>query len=108
LWFLAPLWLIGSGVEGFDRGPDPRAAAMAHEAQMAAWMHNDNPIGRVLWPAARVERVWWEPGHCPSPGPGADGWLAAYRAQVRFYSFFAIPGPVLDVTCGGWSWAARR
>lgn len=48
LWFLAPLWLIGSGVERFDRGPDPRAAAMAHEAQLAAWMHNDNPIGRVL------------------------------------------------------------
>jgi hypothetical protein len=76
-WFL-PLWLVGNGVDRYRH--DPAMHAVARRAIDVAWMHNDNPIGRLLMPAARVVSVTREPGHCPS-GPGADQPNAEYSAN---------------------------
>jgi hypothetical protein len=67
-------------------------------------MHNDNPLGRLALPAARVQRVWHEPGHCPRGEPGGSEPYAAWRAEVRYFTYFGIPGPRLQVRCGGWAW----
>lgn len=100
--FLIPRLLISDGV---DRYRDDRARyVVAAEAYEAAWLFNDNPVGRVLLPAARVTEVKYEPGSCPEGEPGSDSSYAQYRARVRFYTLFAIPGPSMIVTCGGWRW----
>ena len=99
--FLIPR-LISDGV---DRFRDDRARyVVAAEAYEAAWLLNDHPAARILFPAARVTEVKYEPGSCPEGEPGSDSPYAQYRARVRFYTFFAIPGPSVVVTCGGWRW----
>ncbi len=100
-WSL-PLWLLDDGVNQYQH--DPTMYAVAQRAVQDAWMHNDNPIGRLLMPAARVVSVTKVPGHCPS-GPGADQPYAEYRARVRYYTVFAIPAATLYVSCGGWRWS---
>ena len=103
-WFLVPFWLISSGVARFERNPDLAIGRVAAAAYEAAWMRNDNPIGRMLMPAARVRRVWRDPGHCAPSEPGGREPYADYRAEVRFYTYFGIPAKVVHVTCGGWAW----
>jgi hypothetical protein len=103
-WFLAPLWLIPSGGGEFRNHPDSAIREVAAAAHQAARMHNDNPIGRLLFPAARVTRVWRDPGHCPATEPGGREPHADYRAEVRLYTYFGVPGKTLQVTCGGWAW----
>jgi hypothetical protein len=103
-WFLAPFWAIPTGIDRFDRYADPTYAWIAQKAYDAAWMHNDNPILRLGLPATRVGRVWREPGHCPINEPGGREPYADWRAEVRFYTYFGIPGPRLRVSCGGWAW----
>ena len=103
-WALVPFWAISDGIERFDRHADPTYAYIAQQAYQDAWIHNDNPIARLAMPAVRIQRVWRDPGHCPSGEPGGREPYADWRAEVRFYSYFGIPGPVLRVSCGGWSW----
>jgi hypothetical protein len=103
-WALAPFWAISDGIERLDRHPDPTYAYVGQQAYHDAWMHHDNPIQRVAMPAVRVSRVWRDPGHCPQDDPGGREPYADWRAEVRFYTYFGIPGPVLSVTCGGWAW----
>jgi hypothetical protein len=103
-WALAPFWAVSDGVGRFDRRADPTYAHVAQLAYQDAWTHNDNPIARLALPAARVQRVWRDPGHCPAGWPGGNEPYADWRADVRFYTYFGIPGPLLRVTCGGWSW----
>jgi hypothetical protein len=100
--YLAPRFLVSDGV---DRFRDDRARyAVASAAYEAAWLLNDNPVARALLPAARVTAVESEPGSCPPGEPGSDSPHAQYTARVRFFTFFAIPGPSMVVTCGGWMW----
>jgi hypothetical protein len=100
--FLIPRLLVSDGVERFR---DDRARyVVAAEAYEAAWLLNDNPVARLLLPVARVSEVRHEPGSCPAGEPGSDSPYAQYRARVRFYTLFAIPGPSVVVTCGGWRW----
>ncbi|MFN2564695.1 MAG: hypothetical protein ABR499_06740 [Gemmatimonadaceae bacterium] len=103
-WALAPFWAIRTGIEPFDRYADPAYAYIAQEAYQAAWMHNDNPVTRLALPAARVRRVWRDPAHCPPGEPGGREPYADWRAEVRYYTYFGIPGPLLRVSCGGWAW----
>ncbi len=103
-WGLAPFWAISDGIGRLDRHPDPTYAFIAQQAYNDAWMHHDNPIQRVAMPAVRVRRVWRDPGHCPRDEPGGREPYADWRAEVRFYTYFGIPGPLLHVTCGGWAW----
>jgi hypothetical protein len=103
-WALAPFWAISDGIGRFDRHADPTYAYVAQQAYHDAWMHNDSPIARVAMPAARVRHVWRDPGHCSQDEPGGRQAYADWRAEVRFYTYFGIPGPVLRVTCGGWAW----
>jgi hypothetical protein len=103
-WGLAPFWAIPTGIERYDEYDDPTFAYIGQKAYEAAWMHNDNPITRVALPAVRVRRVWRDPGHCPPNEPGGREPYADWRADARFYTYFGIPGPRLQVTCGGWAW----
>ena len=103
-WALAPFWAIPDGIGRFDRHPDPTYAYVAQKAYYDAWMHHDNPIQRVAMPGVRVRHVWRDPGHCPRSDPGGREPYADWRAEVRFYTYFGIPGPLLSVACGGWAW----
>jgi hypothetical protein len=103
-WGLAPFWAISDGVGRFDQHRDPTYAYVAQQAYQAALMHNDNPLARLALPAVRVQRVWRDPGHCPSAEPGGREPHADWRADVRFFTYFGLPGPMLRVTCGGWAW----
>ena len=100
---VAPL-MIPDGVE--QRAPGSVERDVASRAFQGAWMLNDNPIGRVFLPGMRVSRVWQEPGHCGPTEIVPDARTRDYRAEVRLYSLFAIPGPVVQVRCGGanYSW----
>jgi hypothetical protein len=103
-WALAPFWAIPDGIGRFDRHPDPTYAYVAQQAYNDAWMHHDSPIQRVAMPAVRVRRVWRDPGHCPRDEPGGREPYADWRAEVQFYTYFGLPGPLVRVTCGGWAW----
>jgi hypothetical protein len=106
--FAIPRWLIRTGVARF--AGDPLAAAVARATYDAVWALNDNPLGRLALPGARVLRVWRDPGHCPPGEPGGREPTAAYRGEAQTYGWFGIPGPRVAVTCGGWSYGvvARR
>jgi hypothetical protein len=104
--YAVPRWLIPSGVERWRA--DPLAAAVARDAYAAVWALNDNPLGRLLVPGARVTRVWRDPGHCPPGEPGGREPTADWRAEARTHGWFGVPGPTVEVTCGGRSYGLRR
>ena len=101
--WLVPRLLIRDGVDLFTS--DPVAHLVAQEALSGAWQLQDNPLARLLTPAARVVQVWRDPGHCPLSEPGGKERYAAWRARVRLYTFFALPAGTIHVTCGGWHWS---
>jgi hypothetical protein len=103
-WALAPFWAVPTGIDRYDGYENPTFAYIAQEAYERAWMHHDNPIMRLAFPAARVRRVWRDPGHCPPGEPGGREPYADWRAEVRYYTYFGIPGSLLRVSCGGWAW----
>ncbi len=113
--------ITDDGIEGFS--DDPAAYRVAQEAYKMAWVHRDNPIQRVLTPAARVVLVARLAGHCTSPngwsgtrslpndrssvpaiGPRPDSPFTdverEYISQVRFYTFFGYPVANVFLTCG--------
>ena len=103
LGFLVPPHVIPSGV-GRHRD-DPLAHATAADAHAMAGQLLDNPLSRIPVRARRVTRVWRDPGHCRDPRPSeAQG---EYRAMVRLFTWFGLPGPTVNVTCGGWRAAYR-
>jgi hypothetical protein len=93
---LIPRFLIHDGVDNFR--DDPLAYATATDAYKGAQQMNHR-VGKLLLPGARVRRVWREPGHCTATS--ANGPQADYRAEVRMYTWFGIPGPVVQARCGG-------
>ncbi len=118
-------WSVDDGIDGFQA--DPIAHVVAKRAYAIAWVHRDNPIQRMLSPAARVVAVTRASGHCTSPEPrgyvvrsrpGAsltrtppqpvDRVVREYTALVRFYSFFEYPADDVYITCGGSSASSRR
>ena len=88
-------------------GQDEHTAVQARVAATSLRRSADYRPGldfRLAFPAARVERVWYEPGSCPQDDPFAGHPNAQWRVELRYYSYFAVPGPVLQVRCGGWAW----
>lgn len=95
--------VVDDGIENF-RG-DPVAYEVARRAYVMAEAHRDNPMQRLIAPAARVVAVTRKPGHCP-PSSGADfrpdaAVLREYTAQVRFHTFFGYPVEDVYIECGG-------
>ena len=92
----------GDGVERYRS--DPFAYATAVEAYRNAGMLLDHPGTRLFVRARRVTRVWRDPGHCTQIRPNEV--QSQYRATVRTYTWFGLPGPAVDAECGGWyvSW----
>ena len=84
---------------------DPTLYRVAVSALQGYWTLNRDPISQLVAPGARVERVWVEPGHCRDAR--ASGESANYRATVQGLWWYGIPGPIVDVTCGGMSWSRR-
>lgn len=100
--YAMPRWWISTGLARF--AADPQMATVARAAYDGVWTLNDNPLGRLAFPGARVHRVWRDPGHCSPTEPGGREPTADYRAEAQAYSWFGIPGPRVEVTCGGWSY----
>ena len=98
LGFTLPPRVISSGVE--RHRADPLAHATAVDAHAIVGVMLSNPLSRIAIRATRVTRVWRDPGHCRDPRPNeAQG---EYRATVRLFMWFGLPGPTMNVTCGGW------
>ena len=108
------VWAVDDGIDRFQA--DPVVHGVAQRAYASAWMHRDNPIQRLLTPAARVVAVTRAPELCksreplvyvPLPRPGASLVPSPphggreYVALVRFYSFFGYPMSDVYITCGG-------
>jgi hypothetical protein len=95
--------IIGDGMGRISL--DPQQRAIARFALENAWLNNDNPIARLLLPAAQVERIAYLPGECDvySPKPG-DVPHPAFEAEVRFYRPYALPGPRSVVDCSSVRW----
>ena len=106
LGLAVPRYVIGDGIERY-RG-DPLRRTVAARAYEGAWLLNESSIGRFLLPVARVEAVELEPGSCSGGAGRAGEGTADYTAHVRFYTLFALPGPSVRVTCGGWDWIWAR
>jgi hypothetical protein len=85
---------------------DPTQYRVAINALQGYWTLNRHAVARLVAPGARVRRVWVDPGHCHDLR--ANDMTAEYRAEVQGLLWFGIPGPVVDVTCGGWSWSRRK
>jgi len=114
-------WRIDDGLDRFRQ--DPLAHTVARDAYLMAQVHRDNIFQRLLAPFARVVSVTRRAGHCLAPAsrvtqtplpagsgppalariPGrpAEAALREYTAQVRFYTFFAIPAGEVYLSCGG-------
>lgn len=92
--------VIDDGIESFRS--DPVAYKVAGKAHALAQAHRDNPIQRLIAPAARVMAVTHKPGHCPqSPDQPDAAVLREYTAQVRFHTFFGYPVEDVYIECGG-------
>jgi hypothetical protein len=85
---------------------DPTLYRVAVGALQAFWTLNRDTMARVRTPGATVRRVWLEQGHCHDAR--ANGESKDYRAEVKGLGWFGIPGPIVDVTCGGMSWSRRK
>ena len=107
-------WIVDDGIDRFQA--DPVVHEVAQRAYSMAWVHRDNPIQRLLTPAARVVTVIRAPELCtsreprayvPPPNPRASLVPSPpdagreYVALVRFYSFFGYPMSDVYTTCGG-------
>jgi hypothetical protein len=77
---------------------------VAKEALFGAQML-DRKLARLIFPVHIVTRVWRDPGHCSDANSGAP--FAEYRATVVALTWFAVPGSIIDVSCGGWLWSRR-
>lgn len=87
---------------GYDAGADAAAATVAREAHQLTYAMLDHPVQRLFIPGWRVVDVRLEPGRCTEPlGEPA---LRDYVADVRLYTFFALPYRTVAVTCGGAVW----
>ena len=108
------VWIVDDGIDRFQA--DPVVHEVARRAYSMAWIHRDNPIQRLLTPAARVVTVTRAPKLCtsreprayvPPPSPRASLVPSPphggreYVALVRFYSFFGYPMSDVYITCGG-------
>ena len=108
------IWFVDDGIDRFQA--DPVVHEVAQRAYSMAWIHRDNPIQRLLTPAARVVTVIRAPELCtsreprayvPPPNPRASLVPSPpdagreYVALVRFYSFFGYPMSDVYITCGG-------
>ena len=97
-------WSADPGLSKFR--DDPVEYRVAVNALQAYWSLHRNPVDRFREPGAKVTRVWRDPGHCHDAR--ANGEAADYRAEVQGLTWFAIRGSIVDVSCGGLSWAWHR
>lgn len=102
--FLVP-YAMDNGIASFRRDPVQYRVAMA--ALQDFWAVNRSGAFNVITPRARVTRVWEDKAHCHDARV-RGGETADYRAEVRGISWFAIPGPTVDVSCGGLQWRRRK
>ena len=80
--------ITDDGIDSFR--DDPVAHWVAQEAYSFAWVHRDNPIQRVLAPAARVVMVKRMPEHCTTP-EGSSGYATSNGDRSSFPAL--APGP---------------
>ena len=97
-------YTMDNGIAQFRR--DPVQYLVAMNALQAYWALNRGSMPRVMTPIARVTRVWLDQGHCHDARASSE--TSDYRAEVRGISWFAIPGPTVDVSCGGLQWRRRK
>lgn len=95
-----PLVTVQDGVEELS---SERARQLAFRSFEMAEIMMDHPLERLVFPASRLESIRHEPGSCPSGDPGAHAPEADWIVTIRYYTFFAIPGPRVVVRCGGFS-----
>ena len=101
--FVVP-YAIDNGIANFRRDPVQYRVAMG--ALQDYWVLERSGLSSLVTPRARVTRVWEDKGHCHDPRAGGE--TSDYRAEVRGISWFAIPGPTVDVSCGGLQWRRRK
>jgi len=101
--FVVP-YAIDNGIANFRRDPVQYRVAMA--ALQDYWVLDRGGLSTLITPRARVTRVWIDQGHCHDPRAVSE--TADYRAEVRGVSWFAIPVPTVDVSCGGLQWRRRK
>ena len=101
--FVVP-YAMDNGIPTFRR--DPVQYRVAMNALQDFWLVNRGGVSSVMTPRARVTRVWVDEGHCHDARAGGE--TSDYRAEVRGISWFAIPGPTVDVSCGGLQWQRRK
>jgi hypothetical protein len=112
--------ITNDGINDFDASPAAHWAA--EKAYTFAQVHRDNPLQRLLTPAAQVVMVKRMPDHCTRPKirsyialdsngqqgpraiqPGPSSPFAdverEYIAQVRFFTFFGYPADDVYITC---------
>lgn len=99
-----PRYTVGNSLSAYAGIPEAHAVALAAHAQARAAY--PEPLGRLLYPAERVN-VWVHPGNCPRRSGAPAGPRRRYEATVQLYTLFDIRGPQLHVRCGGHesSWA---
>ena len=97
-------YIADKGVGPFRN--DPILYRVAVNARQSYWRINRDPVAKVVAPEARVTRVWRDAGHCHDTR--ANGETAEYRAEVRGIGWFGLPGPTVDVSCGGLQWRRRQ
>lgn len=101
--FVIP-YAMDNGIARFRR--DPLQYRVAMNALQDFWIFDRGSVSSVMTPRARVTRVWVDEGHCHDARAGGE--TSDYRAEVRGISWFAIPGPTVDVSCGGLQWRRRE
>lgn len=100
-----PVYTVANNLGAYAGMPEAHAVALAARSQARAAY--PEPLGRLLYPAERVN-VWVHQGNCPEGSSSSTAARRKYEATVQLYSIFNIPGPQLRVRCGGreLSWAA--
>ena len=97
-------YVMAGGIATFRR--DPLQYRVAINALQDFWVLNRGGAASVMTPRARVTRVWIDEGHCHDARAGGE--TSDYRAEVRGIAWFGIPGPTVDVSCGGLQWRRRK
>lgn len=93
-----PRYTVGNSLAAYAGIPVAHAVALAAHTQARAAY--PAPLGRLLYPAERVN-VWVHPANCPTRSGAPAGGRRAYEATVQLYTIFNIRGPQLHVRCGG-------